>query len=100
MMELLDANMMEPLNPAIIGLKHRRKSRLTYVNYTLANINRHKGNRTVYVRLQLSTTIYQQNTKFPLEIGTYCGKITTKQVYLDLAAELIEQAAKMPEGEA
>lgn len=89
--------MMEPLNPQIIGLKHRTyKSRLPYVNYNLANINRHKGLRTVYVRLQLSTTVYQQNTKFPLEIGTYCGNVTTKQIYLDLAAELIEQAEKMP----
>lgn len=88
--------MMEPLNPAIIGLKHKRKSRLPYVNYNLANINRNPVTRTVYVRLQLSTTIYQQNTKFPLEIGTYSGKINTKQVYLDLAAELIAQAEKMP----
>jgi len=88
--------MIEPLNPQIIGLKHKRKSRFPYVNYNIHNINRDEGVRQVYFRLQLSTTLYQQHTKFPFEAGTYSGKITTKQMYLDAAAALIAQAEKMP----
>jgi hypothetical protein len=72
------------------------KNRLGYVNYNLANINRDTGPRTVYVRLQLSTTPMQQATKFPLEIGTFSGMLTTKQIYEELAATLLGEAAKIP----
>jgi hypothetical protein len=89
--------MMEALNPQIIGLKHRTyKNRLPYVNYNLATINRNQAKREIFVRLQLSTTRMQQSTKFPLELGTFTGKLTTKQVYEELIAALQAEIAKMP----
>jgi hypothetical protein len=92
---------MEALNPAIIGLKHRTyKNRLPYVNYNLANLNANLGPREVYVRLQLSTTRMQQSTKFPLELGTFSGKLTVKMVYEELIAALQHEISKMPEGKA
>lgn len=76
--------------------KRKYGKRQQFVSYCLNNINRETGVRTVYARLQLSSERKKINTNFPLEIGTYAGKLSNKQMYLDLAATLMAEAEKMP----
>lgn len=70
--------------------------RQKFASYNLQNLNRDTNPRPVYARLQLSTTPLQVNTKFPLELGTFEGKLTTKQIYEELIATLQAEVEKMP----